>query len=445
MNLNAMSKKDLLAACELFAKEIGAERSRTLLDTVFKEKAARLLAGSNVPTSVLESSPPTATSSGQVELTLDQEKSHKKPRTTFDFSKYHTRQIALWIGYFGGKYLGLCTAGQPKEDKPDETVEWYLFRALKRVKLIEPDGSLESWKYSRCGRTDRGVSGLGQVVSIKVRSTGEAEEMDYSLMLNSNLPEDIIVLAWAPVDVNTKETQLEEVFNARFACKSRTYRYFFRSNNLNLEKMKEACNLLEGEHDFRNFCKIDLSNQRSFKRTIESCKILRSEFNPGVSYCQIKGSSFLWHQIRLIMAVLFHIGAELEQPSIVSELLDIDKNPARPSFAMAAELPLLLYGSEYDGLEWQFSERNITKIRNKLNQRLGEDLVRCELTQTFLKVLSNPPFPTNIPLDDIDHIECSSLAKRKKHRPFMKREQCKGVDERKTELKHLPPMDEVDE
>jgi tRNA pseudouridine38/39 synthase len=38
-----------------------------------------------------------------------------------------------------------------------------LFSTLRRVKLIPEDAEISSLQYSRCGRTDRGVSALGQV------------------------------------------------------------------------------------------------------------------------------------------------------------------------------------------------------------------------------------------------------------------------------------------
>lgn len=41
----------------------------------------------------------------------------------------------------------------------------------------------------------------------------------------------------------------------------------------------------------------------------------------------IKGKSFLWHQIRCIVAVLFLIGGKRESPEIVQDLLDVGKNP----------------------------------------------------------------------------------------------------------------------
>lgn len=39
-----------------------------------------------------------------------------------------------------------------------------LFPALRKVKLIPEDVEISALDYSRCGRTDKGVSALGQVL-----------------------------------------------------------------------------------------------------------------------------------------------------------------------------------------------------------------------------------------------------------------------------------------
>lgn len=52
------------------------------------------------------------------------------------------------------------------------------------------------------------------------------EELPYMVMLNSTLPEDIRVLAWAPVGRD---------FSARFNCLHRTYKYFFPKGSMNID------------------------------------------------------------------------------------------------------------------------------------------------------------------------------------------------------------------
>ena len=266
---------------------------------------------------------------------------------------YSTRFIALKFAYLGHRYNGLEHANRCYTPLP--TIEEVIWKALKKTKLINPpssehaDESLEvlfsprereqmypmfgrsndagkttlevSWEgcqYSKCGRTDKGVSAFGQVIGIRVRSAkpvmkavqgptmqqtddmnrdenegvpsefsfGEPEEIQfdsvrdelpYVHMLNTVLPPDIRVLAWSPTP--------PENFDARFSCQERRYKYFFtnpaflptpglvgmtqsnaqsstiREGWLDIEAMRAAAKKLEGLHDFRNFCQIDASKQ----------------------------------------------------------------------------------------------------------------------------------------------------------------------------------------
>ncbi|KZV48868.1 tRNA pseudouridine(38/39) synthase [Dorcoceras hygrometricum] len=67
---------------------------------------------------------------------------------------------------------------------------------------------------------------------------------------------------------------------------------------------------------------------------------------------KIKGSAFLWHQIRCMVAVLFLIGQGLESPNVVDVLLDIKRTPRKPQYVMAPEIPLVLQSCEFDVLKF---------------------------------------------------------------------------------------------
>ena len=135
------------------------------------------------------------------------------------------------------------------------------------VKAADDAITWEGCEFSKCGRTDRGVSAFGQVVGLKVRSNrplkrgadeelpqilppefwtdatthsrggmdagghdntesssespwydNTYDELPYIKILNRVLPEDIRVLAWCPSPPD---------FSARFSCRERRYRYFF--------------------------------------------------------------------------------------------------------------------------------------------------------------------------------------------------------------------------
>lgn len=236
-----------------------------------------------------------------------------------------------------------------------------LWRALKKARLIFPtpdstkhedDVNWDGCDYSKCGRTDRGVSAFGQVVGIRVRSNrpprqeqdsttsdeniagvsnedgiteslhgsdGEGithpafqsvdDEIPYAQVLNRLLPPDIRVLAWCPSPPKN--------FNARFACRERRYKYFFtqpafapsvgergfhnsspnldrrnrREGWLDIAAMREAAKKFEGVHDFRNFCKLDASKQiENFERRMFYADIEELDPRKGpVGYVGLRG------------------------------------------------------------------------------------------------------------------------------------------------------------
>ena len=90
--------------------------------------------------------------------------SKKKEREgrKFDFSKHASRHIAIELSYLGWDFKGFAS-----QEDTNETIEGHLFAALSKTCLIP---SRASSSYSRCARTDKGVSALGQVVSLRVRS-----------------------------------------------------------------------------------------------------------------------------------------------------------------------------------------------------------------------------------------------------------------------------------
>jgi len=315
--------------------------------------------------------------------------SEQKP---FDFSLHPRRKIALRFTYAGWEYGGLAYQAGPT---PLPTVEGVLFDALVQTRLIDGTKGFEGCKWERCGRTDRGVSGAGNVISLWVRSalpqdtTHERDadgassssnsqdtpnvmkELRYISVLNRVLPPTIRVVAWSPVT---------PTFSSRFACKYRHYKYFFHSRNLDVPRMQDAASRLLGEHDFRNLCKMDASKQiTNFRRTILQATISPARLEDkadldGVWVFDLKGTAFLYNQVRHIVAVLFLIGAGLERPSLMTALVNVDKeNPypafkegeptppvvdRKPEYQMADGLPLVLWDCVYsdEDVRWQIDE-----------------------------------------------------------------------------------------
>ncbi|KAJ7260933.1 pseudouridine synthase [Mycena haematopus] len=320
----------------------------------------------------------------------------------FDFSSYPRRKIALKFCYSGWAYNGLAIQADPT---PLPTVEGVIFDALAKARLIDPDAGLEGCGWERCGRTDRGVSAGGQVISLW---------HSYTLILNRILPPTIRILAWSPVAPE---------FSSRFNCKSRHYKYFFAPDHLDIRLMSEAASLLVGLHDFRNFCKLDPAKQL----TTYMRRIMSADINPvaggasGMHVLDLKGSAFLYHQVRHIMAILFLVGSGLEPPSIVTALLNVtpgaEGDPTlpvvdtRPEYQMADALPLMLYECHFGAgdVEWQAEDEDdadgLSPLGAGLYHQLHSIHARAEmyaaLDREFLHVAAvhHAPPPVRLPLN----------------------------------------------
>ncbi|KAK5940143.1 pseudouridine synthase deg1 [Knufia obscura] len=363
-DLSALSHADLLARC-------------TRLEQQLKAQTAQIAELTRTTNEANRRSPSPSTTS-------------RKPTKEFDASRHSTRFIALKSSYLGHKYNGFEHANRCFTPLP--TIEEVLWKALRKTRLISPpipegaDTSYEviydpkerektyyihgksrpadaqrkkrleiSWEgcqYSKCGRTDRGVSAFGQVIGIRVRSNAPVkkempqfgagenlqtdiitppdaevdadayadaqkeqephppfdpirDELPYVYMLNMILPPDIRILAWCP--------DPPDGFDARYSCQERRYKYFFtnpafcptpgpmgqvyadgseaavREGWLDIEKMKEAAKKLEGLHDYRNLCQIDASKQMpSCERRIAHADIEEVESAP-VDFCTNPG------------------------------------------------------------------------------------------------------------------------------------------------------------
>jgi len=390
----------------------------------------------------------------------------------FDFSTHPRRKIALKFCYAGTEYNGLEFQ---KDYTPLPTVEGVLYDALVRTRLIDPELGFEGCGWEKCGRTDKGVSAAGQVISLWVRSnirkreeevekvvheiespsieeTEEAAvetleedlplmaeveasftssciqtraptctlEIPYIQVLNRVLPPTIRILAWSPVS---------PTFSARFACQFRHYKYFFpATSDLDIPRMQDAASRLVGSHDFRNLCTIDASKQiENYKRQIFRAEI--SKVGPDESGMEVGamhvfdlvGNAFLYNQVRSIMAVLFLVGTGLEEPYLVSSLMNVDtSNPLppfkpdepisvvdrRPSYQMADGLPLMLWNCGYpvSEVKWQIDDDGdeaamTTNVRHQLASIYTRSRIATTLDGHFLRAaaqyhsLPNSPLP----------------------------------------------------
>ncbi|CAJ0945766.1 unnamed protein product, partial [Mesorhabditis belari] len=322
-----------------------------------------------------------------------------------DFHARHPRRkIAFAFYYYGWEYDGLV-----QQNNTDNTVEKYLMDALLKTKLVEEWSTCE---FTRCGRTDKRVSAFRQVAACVVRSSnpnGEGvfwtdetsnstiesykstQELPYVKMLNGCLPQSIRVMCWAPV---------AQSFNARHSCTKRTYKYSMPRSNLDFESMRSAGSLLVGEHDFRNFCQIDMNADRvamSYVRTIYRVELeIIGDSTDKLSLIEltIDGSGFLWHMIRYIVTVLHEVGCGHEKPEVISSLLDVTSNPARPQYGLAADSPLCLFDCAYDKdhLNWIYDEQQSQRNLFSLQKEWATLRTKARMLENMMEKVANEEF-----------------------------------------------------
>jgi len=158
-------------------------------------------------------------------------------------------------------------------------------------------------------RTDTGVHAKGQVVSFWAKSTLDAATLVRAL--NYYLPGDIAVKA---------AYRASNGFNVRGDAISREYRYrilnsstrspfarrfaLFMPRMLNIQMMNEACQVIQGEHDFASFAS-SLDDDRSTVRNVCEAGI---EKKGDFAVFRIVAKSFLPHQVRSTVGLLIRLG-----------------------------------------------------------------------------------------------------------------------------------------
>ncbi|MFQ6137103.1 MAG: tRNA pseudouridine(38-40) synthase TruA [Candidatus Hydrothermarchaeales archaeon] len=184
-------------------------------------------------------------------------------------------RYALKIYYDGRGFHG-------SQIQPDvRTVEGEFFGALKELKIEFDD-------FRSAGRTDRGVSAIGNVFAMTTDS-----KIVEPRILNSKLPHDLRILAVREVEDN---------FDPRKEALERVYRYFLFDEGYDLRKMKRAIKSFEGEHDFHNFAVLEGRNP------VRRLNKIGLDRDGEITILTFFGESFLWQMVRRIVTALKMVG-----------------------------------------------------------------------------------------------------------------------------------------
>ena len=202
------------------------------------------------------------------------------------------------IGYRGDTFHG--SQIQPNV----RTVQGSIVKAIRKIGWWS-DGCL-----GMSSRTDAGVSVRMNLARLDLPGEVSSSVGDRRVLraLNDHLPEDIV--AWGARRIPQRSPSRPVI----------SRKYYYRSeislrwpNEVDLDFLQESCSILEGYHDFSNFCRVE--EGRETERTVNECKPwINSEGRAiGIS---VSAQSFLWNQVRRISSAI---------TSVISGEIDADE------------------------------------------------------------------------------------------------------------------------
>jgi len=262
-------------------------------------------------------------------------------------------KVALKLAYLGDNYYGF-------QKQPDlVTVDSVVRKALAQIGVIHGD-------FCYAGRTDRGVSALGQVIDFWIDE--DRAKLTRPRCVNGRLPRDIWTWAWAVAPIG---------FSARWNAQWREYRYLLWHPGLDAELMLSAAAQLLGEHDFRNFssAKVD---------TVKTLQKLQISEEGGLFVFDIRANGFLWNMVRKIVGALEKVGAGQKDMSWFSDLLRPELNHGAPT---APADGLILMDVGYEGLDWQVDEYSRARAATALGATVQSRMARASVARVMERAM----------------------------------------------------------
>ena len=283
------------------------------------------------------------------------------------------KRTALKIGYIGTNFHGF-------QRQPDlRTVEEELIYHLRKLNYID---DLKKSRFRIAGRTDAGVHSLGNVISFQSEKDVRVNE------INNSLPDDIQILASAPV---------RYAFKPRYA-QMRQYRYML-FQDLDIDKLRECAEIFKGTHNFTNFTK---RFQKTTTRTIDDIKVTKVDLEdyhkrefPNLHdtlspiFIDIYGESFLWNMVRKMMRVFVDVAIGKMTLDEVQDLLNPPQDAPRANIKVMEAEYLILMDIQYDGIKFKYDDYACERFKRDLVDSLSDLQKRYAIRESIVKSLKD--------------------------------------------------------
>ena len=251
------------------------------------------------------------------------------------------------------EYIGTGFSGwqiQPGQ----RTVQGVLEQALATVLRVPV-------RLQGAGRTDAGVHALGQTASFETDVSISPDRLRKGLTALAR--PDIAVVEAAPAPPG---------FNARFDAEGKHYRYailnrpspsplrantrFFVPQLLDIEAVRRAAALLEGEHDFAGFRAQDCERKTTVRRLH---RVAVTCVDDDI-FVDVEGDAFLKNMVRIIAGTLVDVGLGKRTLQSVQDALDTGDRTRAGRTAPAGGLTLV---SVFYPEGWRRSRRFVAADR----------------------------------------------------------------------------------
>ena len=220
------------------------------------------------------------------------------------------KRIKLVTAYDGTNYHG------SQIQNNGETIEGVLKKELSS--LLN-----EEIQLIGASRTDAGVHARGNVYVFDTMSRIPPEKFTYAL--NARLPEDIriqdsceVSADFHPRHQNTIKTYEYRVLNCKLPLPEHRLYAHFTYENLNVEKMNEACKYFLGEHDFASFC----AAGSQVESTVREIYDLNVKKDGNLLTISVTGNGFLYNMVRIIAGALLKVGGGHILPEEIERIIE---------------------------------------------------------------------------------------------------------------------------
>ena len=228
------------------------------------------------------------------------------------------RNIKIIVEYDGTRYNGWQT------QKNASGIQEILTNAIHQV-------CTDVNKINGAGRTDAGAHAIGQTANFFTECKIPVKKIPAAI--NVFLPKDIVVK-------NAEEAN--KAFHSRYSAKGKKYMYIVNNTSIrsalsfyreyyfpyevDYKKIKKACEIFEGTHDFKGF----MATGSSVKDTIRTIsKIQVKKRNDGRIVFNFIGDGFLYNMVRILVGTILDVGiGKIKIEDLRNVILSKDRSKA---------------------------------------------------------------------------------------------------------------------